>query len=367
MPAAKNPQQRLRLPLNCGGLLWFSGVMIHIDGSYKEGGGQIIRTALSLSALTGKSFRAEKIRYNRTKPGLKNQHLACIKALKQLCSARVKGAQAGSDYVEFIPGKIKPRTLSVDIGTAGSITLLLQSLLLPCMFADGEVRLKIKGGTDTKWSIPVDYFVNVILPHYENFAYFQFNDIKRGYYPKGQGFVDMTIKPKFSFSQIKAVPHFDLVRRTSLTKIKGISSASQKLRNAEVAKRQASGAKKKLSSIGCPVNIVEEYTDTASTGTIITMWVDSDKPTIGADALGEKRKRAEAVGAEAAAKLLLVLHSDAVVDSHLADNLVPLLALVGGAIKTDEITDHILSNVYVCEKFLKVRFAVDGKEKMIAV
>jgi RNA 3'-terminal phosphate cyclase len=219
------------------------------------------------------------------------------------------------------------------------------------MFADGEVRLKVKGGTDTKWSIPVDYFVNVILPHYETFSYFQFNDVKRGYYPKGQGFVDMTIKPKFSFCQIKAVPHFDLVRRTSLTKIKGISSASQKLRNAEVAKRQASGAKKKLSSIGCPVNIVE----------------DSDKPTIGADALGEKGKRAEAVGAEAAAKLLLVLHSDAVVDSHLADNLVPLLALVGGAIKTDEITDHILSNVYVCEKFLKVRFAVDGKEKMIAV
>jgi RNA 3'-terminal phosphate cyclase len=157
------------------------------------------------------------------------------------------------------------------------------------------------------------------------------------------------------------------VRKTSLTKIKGISFASQQLRNAEVAKRQASSAKKKLGSLGCPINIVEEYTDTVSTGTTITFWIDVDKPTIGADAVSQKRKRAEVVGAEAAAKLLLVLRSNAFVDSHLADNLVPLLALVGGAIKTDEITDHILSNVYVCEKFLKVRFAVNRKVKTTTV
>jgi RNA 3'-phosphate cyclase len=144
--------------------------MIHIDGSYMEGGGQIVRTALALSTLTGKPFKIDKIRHNRSRPGLKPQHLSCIDALKQLANAQVKGAQAGSDSVEFFPDRIYAATLSVDIGTAGSITLLLQSLLLPCMFADAPVRIKIKGGTDTRWSIPIDYFTNVILPFFNELA-----------------------------------------------------------------------------------------------------------------------------------------------------------------------------------------------------
>lgn len=351
--------------------------MLHIDGSYREGGGQIIRTALALSALTRIPFRAEKIRHNRPKPGLKHQHLCCINALEKLSDARVKGAQLGSSAIEFVPGKTTHGTLWLDIGTAGSITLLLQSLLLPSMFADNKVQLKIKGGTDTKWSMPIDYFTHVILDHFKDFASIKIETQKRGYYPKGQGFVELSIIPVLHINDFKnthefishlrtSVKRINLTEKVPVFQIRGISSASQILKSADVAKRQATGAKEKIGSF-YPVNIEEEYEQTASVGTIITLWTvcKQGKVAIGADALGERGKRAETVGATAAEKLLGVLNSDAVADSHLADNIIPLLALVGGRIKTETITEHIRSNIYVCETFLGTRFKVDKKQNLI--
>lgn len=351
--------------------------MLHIDGSYREGGGQIIRTALALSALTRIPFTAEKIRQNRPKPGLKHQHLCCIKALEKLSDARVKGAQLGSSAIEFVPGKTTPGTLWLDIGTAGSITLLLQSLLLPSMFADNKVQFKIKGGTDTKWSMPIDYFAHVILDHFNDFASIKIEAQKRGYYPKGQGFLKLSIIPVFHINNFKntdefishlrrSVKRIHLTEKVPLFQIRGISSASQILKSADVAKRQAIGAKEKLGRF-YPVNIEEEYEKTASIGTVISLWAvcKQGKVAIGADALGERGKPAETVGATAAEKLLGVLNSDAVADSHLADNIIPLLALVGGRIKTDTITEHIHSNIYVCETFLGTRFKVDEKRKII--
>jgi RNA 3'-phosphate cyclase len=331
--------------------------MIEIDGSVGEGGGQIIRTALALSTITGKSFTAKNIRQNRDKPGLKNQHLTGITALEELSGAKASNVDLGSDFFEFVPGKINPGTIIIDIKTAGSITLLMQCLLLPCCLANGKTRLKIKGGTDTKWSPTIDYFLNLILPNFEKLADFKIHEIKRGYYPKGQGLFDITIKPKTN----PDLTSIDLTKIPKITKIKGISSASVELRQADVAGRQAKGAKKKLSSLDIPVKIVEEYTKTESIGTVITLWMDQ----LGADFLGERKKRAEGVGVEAGAKLLLLLCSDAIVDSHLADNLIPLLGLYGGKIKTDKITNHIKSNIYVCEKFLDVKFEIDEENNTI--
>ncbi len=353
--------------------------MLHIDGSYMEGGGQILRTALALSMLTQKSFRAEKIRHNRPKPGLKNQHLCCINALKQLSGARAEGVRLGSELIEFIPAKIIPGILSLDIGTAGSIALLLQSLLLPCMFCGDEVRFKIKGGTDTKWSIPIDYFRHVILPFFEEFASIRFKKVRRGYYPRGQGLVDLSIKPHFSFhesgnidsliSQLRRkVPAVRLTARSKLMSIKGISSASYELKRAEVARRQANSATRIIGNL-CPVEIAEEYMTTASIGSVMTLWANFEQNpvTIGAGELGKKGVRAETIGASAASRLLKILNSDAAVDKHLADNIIPLLALVGGTIKTTEITGHILSNIYICEKFLNLNFKIDYQNKQISI
>jgi len=352
--------------------------MIHIDGSYMEGGGQIVRTALALSTLTGQPFRVDKIRHHRPKPGLKRQHLSCIQALKLMTNASAKGDQLGAVSLEFFPGKICSCDIAIDIGTAGSITLLLQSLLLPCLFADGPIRLKITGGTDTKWSIPIDYFARVILPFFNRLAALEIREIKRGYYPKGQGRVDLVVTPCFHLRDFKTFEDVAAHLKNSLAKIalgakphpaeiQGNSSASNHLKDARVAERQARGAAGLLDCHG-PVSIACEYQKTASAGSVITVWAVSPDGRIiaGADALGEKGLPAEKVGAAAAQKLLAVLNSDAVVDHHLADNLVPLLALAGGTLTADRITGHIRSNIYVCEKFLDVSFRIDENKNRIS-
>ncbi len=341
--------------------------MIEIDGSYGEGGGQIVRTALALSTMTGKPFEIKNIRQGRANPGLKAQHSHCIKALEMLAGAKAGGGEVGSLKLRYIPGAIKPQNLSIDIGTAGSVSLLLQSIVLPLVLAKRPSRLKITGGTDTRWAIPFDYFKNVFLVHLLKYAAIDSRIIRRGYYPKGGGRIDLKIKPKESDKKI------DLVEQGRLIQIKGISHASLELQKAQVAERQARTAKLLLSKLSCPVEIRAEYCNTESTGSGITLWaifskdaeeIDYENPVrIGSDSLGEKGKRAEDVGKEAAEMLLKEIESKAPVDQHLADNLIPFLALKGQRIKVSQVSDHTLTNIYVCERFLGRKISV--KENII--
>jgi RNA 3'-phosphate cyclase len=353
--------------------------MVRIDGSHMEGGGQILRTALALSTLTGHPFRAERIRQNRPTAGLKPQHLSAIKALIRMSGARATGAAIGAAEIEFLPGNLTPGDYSLNIGTAGSVTLLLQALLLPCMFADGEMILRLGGGTDTRWSIPVDYFTHLILPVFRRFSGVEVLGMQRGFYPRGQGALEVKIRPeprpvrlKDAAALLAAVrrrsPELDLSVRREVAGIQGVSVAASILEKARVAQRQAEAARDALGS-ALPVAIREEYCRSASPGTVITLWaVDRDgRALAGGDALGERGKPAEAVGCEAAQKLRHTLSTEAAVDVHLADNLIPLLALVGGRIRTVGITDHIRANMYVCERFLDVRFKVDVAAALIGV
>ncbi len=350
--------------------------MIEIDGSFLEGGGQIVRTALAISTVIQKPFCVFNIRKGRPKSGLKNQHLYCIKALEKLCNAKTEGAELGSMKLKYVPGKIKGQTISIDIGTAGSVTLLLQSLLLPAFFSNSKVRFKISGGTDVQWSPQFDYFANVVIPQLQRFSeMIEISLVKRGYYPKGGGKVDIKIKPKFSLEKIKEAPQINLIEQYNLIQIKGISHASLDLQKAQVAERQARSARIALGRFNCPINIRTEYRETLSTGSGITLWaifskdldeIDIFNPIrIGADALGERGKRAEDVGKEAADKLIQEINSKAPVDSHLADNLIPFLALFGGRIKVSKITPHTLTNIYTCEQFLGKIFELDEDKKII--
>ena len=343
--------------------------MIELDGSYAEGGGAIIRVGLALSTVTGKPFRAINIRKGRNMPGLKAQHVHCVKALQQLCNASVKDNYIGSTALTYEPGKISGKNITVDVGTAGSVTLVLQSLVIPSLFSSG-VRMQIKGGTDVKWSSQVDYFSEVFLPHirrYSEKAVFTLK--KRGYYPKGGGEIELYVKK----GQIKGT--LDLTENGKLMQIKGISHASSDLSKQEVAERQAASASSILRSSGIPLFVRTEYQETLSTGSGITLWaifskreddLDIVNPIIlGSDVLGEKGRKAEDIGKEAGERLLGLLNSGMPADPFLADQLIPFIALFGGAIRASEITMHTRANIYVCEQFLGKIFEVDEGRRII--
>ncbi|MBU0461990.1 MAG: RNA 3'-terminal phosphate cyclase [Nanoarchaeota archaeon] len=351
--------------------------MIEIDGSYGEGGGQIVRTALALSTILGKPFKVTNIRKGRCDSGLKPQHLTCVKALQELCDAKAEGAEIGSDSIIFEPGKIKARTLSIDVGTAGSITLLMQSLLLPAIVCGDKLRLKIKGGTDVTWSMPIDYFSQILLPQLKKYADVDFKLELRGYYPKGGGRIDLKIKGKYPLEKANEAPKIDLLEQGKLIQVKGVSHASSSLMDAQVAERQAKTAKLTLSKLDCPINIRTEYQETTSTGSGITLWaifskdvdeIDFVNPiVIGSDSLGERGKRAELVGQEAAERLMNEISYKAPVDEYLADNMMPLLAIFGGRMKVAKISSHTLTNIYIVEQFLGKVFEIDKENKIISI
>ncbi len=374
--------------------------MITLDGSHGEGGGQIVRTALGLSAITGKPFEVTKIRANRPEPGLKNQHMYGIRSVADLCNAQVEGSYVGSQYLRFDPGKLVAKNLKIDVQTAGSITLILQSILLPCCFADKKMKIQIKGGTDTAWSMPIDYFREILLFHLKRYADFDFDMLKRGYFPAGGGEVGLKISQKYRLSDfnynfdnfydnIKSQKskifgnlktesssnkdRLELIEQGKLINIKGISHAAKQLQKSEVAERQARTAKLTLNQLGVPIEIKSEYNDALSIGSAIVLWANySTKDNldftakIGADALGERGKPAEDVGKEAAENLLKEIKSGAPIDHHLADNLIPWLGLFGGKIKVSEITEHTRTNIHVVEQFLGNIFDVDEKNKVIS-
>jgi len=357
--------------------------MILIDGSQGEGGGQIVRTALALSALTGQSFKVTGIRANRPTPGLKAQHLHGVKAAMKLCDGNVEGDVIGSQELTFHPEKLAGRRFEVDIGTAGSITLLLQSVLLPAMFAGKSSTITLIGGTNVAWSMPIEYLQEVLVPQLRRYVdKLDVTLVKRGYYPAGGGKVEVRVKPKWSVSDAKSfdaflmrlraeAPHLQLTAQHHLVMVKGISHASVDLQDARVAERQAQSARHVLRELKCPIDIRHEYADTASTGSGLTLWAifskdeedidPSDPVRLGADALGEKGKRAEQVGEEAAKRLLEEIKSGAAVDRHLADNLIPLMGLVcPSEIKTSTITEHSRTNALVVERFLKTKFQLEA-------
>ncbi len=336
--------------------------MLSVNGSFLEGGGQIVRTALALAALTKQSFEIKDIRKGRKQSGLKPQHLHAIKALQELCNATVEGNTTGSEYLKFIPKKFRPKNMLIDIGTAGSITLLMQSLLPPLALAQRKVKLTLLGGTDTEWAMPIDYFKNVFMPFLKPYAEIEVNLLKRGYYPKGGGHVEITINPKFDIETRRLAPKLNLTEKSELICIKGVSHASMDLETAEVAMRQKKSAEITLNH---KPDITAEYCNTLSTGSGIVLWAVYNNTILGADSLGKPGKKAENVGFEAAKSLQKEIEANKPIDKHLADNLIPFLGLFGGTITTTEITKHTLTNIYVTELFLNRKFEVNKKGNII--
>jgi RNA 3'-terminal phosphate cyclase (ATP) len=356
--------------------------MIELDGSYGEGGGALVRTALALSTITGKEFKIINIRSGRNQPGLKAQHLHSINALKEICNAETNEIELGSTELWFKPGKIKSGIFKVDIETAGSITLLLQALILPCLFAPNKVTLKVKGGTCGKWQASVDFLQNVLLPHIQRFVEkIELKVIKRGYYPKGNGEISLEINPRFKITEYESFSQFnedliyrtakiDLIKQGEIEQIRGIVNVSKELEDKEVGERIKRAAQSSLNNFNVPMNIRVEYVSALSVGGEINLWaifsqngrVDFDNPVIiASEALVERNQSSEHIGKNVAEKLKKEIESEAATDEHLADQLISFMALLPESqIKTSKVSEHTHTNIYVVEKFLAVGFKVDG-------
>ena len=320
---------------------------MRLDGSYGEGGGQILRTAVALSAVTGIPVEIENIRKGRPNPGLSAQHVKAVEGLARICRGQVTGCQLNSTRLCFNPRKINRGNYEIDIGTAGSISLFLQCLMPALMHAPGTVRIQITGGTDVQWSPSIDYMRFVTLEALRKMGYEC--DIKlltRGYYPRGGGCVEAIINPS-------SLDHIDFDGNTC-SHVKGISHSSGL--PAHVAKRQAASAGKRLCEHGYESRILTEVNDHPSTGSGITLWCGG----VGGIALGKPGLKAEKVGEIAANAIIDELRSGAGVDEFLADQLTPYMALAkGGSFTTRMISMHTRTNIWVTEQFLPVKFKIE--------
>jgi RNA 3'-terminal phosphate cyclase (GTP) len=324
--------------------------MIEIDGSYGEGGGQILRTAVAFAAYLETPCRIRNIRKGRPKPGLRPQHAAGVKALAALCNAEVAGLHVGSGEVTIKPGRIAGGSLHVDVGTAGAIGLILQTIMLPATKALSPLLLFIRGGTDVPWAPTIGYVQEVTLPVLGHMGYEANVALtKRGYFPRGGGEVSFELK-RADLSPLR------LLEQGTVRMIQGRSHASNALRERQVAERQREGAMAVLKKSGSPAEIEVEYRPTASPGSGIDLWALAGHTCLGANALGARGKKAEEVGQEAATALLRQLNSGAALDEWMGDQILPFLAAAGGesTISIARITDHLRTNLWVINHFLPI-------------
>jgi len=337
--------------------------MIEVDGSFGSAGGQILRTATALAVVTKKPCYIFNIRAKRPKPGLMPQHLLGIQALAYLCNGRLEGDYLGSEEIKFYPGESYRDRVSVNIPTAGSITLVLQSLIPVALFAPTPIKISFDGGaTDTFFSPTIDYFRYVFLKILEKITQDEngsrpigINVLKRGYYPEGGAKVEVKTYP----AKLK---NFNLIERGSFKKILVISGASNFLKEKKVAERQIVGAREILGKLKLSIEERVEYYDTCCPGSQICLIAEFENTIIGTDNLGKLGKRAEDVGKEAALELLKEQKSGACLDKHLADQVLPYIALAEGKsqVTVSEITRHAQTNIWVIEKFIDGKFEIKG-------
>ena len=335
--------------------------MIEVDGSYGEGGGQVLRTAVAVAAVLSKEIHVFNIRAGRAEPGLRPQHMTGVKAAAQLCSAELQGLEVGATEFVFKPGELRAGTFRFDVGTAGSVTLVLQTLMPILAFAPGPVQLEITGGTDVKWSPPIDYLRLVTLPILKKIGYRgELELVRRGHYPKGGGLV------RFSTQGPSKLQPLTNDKSGSASRIHGISHATALPRH--VAERQATSAKKwlegaKLPSPSIDIEVVDDRSQ-LSPGSGIVLSAENEHGTIlGSDALGERGRPAEEVGSTAGRSLAEEVESGAMLDRHMGDMIIPYLVLAKGAseVSVSRVTQHTMTNVKVAEWFTGGRLDLEGE------
>lgn len=337
---------------------------VSIDGSEGEGGGQILRTAVSLSAITGKPVEVTNIRAKRSNPGLRPQHMAGIKIIAELFHAKIENLHVGADWIRFTPSDaFEGGSVKVDVGTAGSIPMILMAVIPAVSLSNNSIEIEITGGTDVRASPTIDYVRHVVADAYRSIGIkFSCDILKRGYYPKGGGIVKTVIAPCKEPGTMEL-----LTAREVSAKITSVCGQLPR----HVAERQTSSAILALEKKGIRCNNYSASIETAvSPGSSILVYSASDfGPHIGGDSIGELGKRAEAVGLEAADRFLESALAEVPVDPFIADMLVLPLVLAKGRSKyrIARATEHLRTNLRVASQLVGCKYSVDQQDKTYVV
>jgi RNA 3'-terminal phosphate cyclase (ATP) len=298
------------------------------------------------------------IRQKRPQSGLRPQHLEAVLTAARICNAEVKGAALGSRELWFTPQGIEGGEIEAEIGTAGSIPMLLLTILPLCAFAKAPVRLRVtKGGTDTRNAPTINYLKHVLFPMLSRMGLDASLTIEKyGYYPKGMGEIALTVQPCPKLKPLR------LEEFGKITELRGVSVCTF-LADRKVAERQAKAANEVLRLRGykAEIEVVNDSSNPLQKGSSIVLWAETDSGALlGGDAIGELGKLSEAVGREAAESLLREVESRATVDAHLADMLIPYVAMAEeeSVYVTRLVTEHLDTNMWLTQQILGVKFKV---------
>jgi len=332
--------------------------LLEIDGSQKSGSGTILRLSIALAGILNEPLHIYNIRQRRSQPGLRPQHLEAVLTAAKICNAEMKGAALGSRELWFNPVGIISGEVRAEIGTAGSIPMLLLTILPICAYAKDTVSVQVvKGGTDVQHAPTINYLKHVLLPTLERMGLKASLTIQKyGYYPKGMGEVLLEVQPCSNLTPIR------LEEFGTIEELRGVSVCTF-LEDRKVAERQAKAANGHLKDYGyeAKIQVVNDRSNPLQKGSSLVLWAEtSTGALLGGDAIGELRKLSEVVGREAAENLFREIEAQATVDIHLADMLVPYIALADGnsLYLTRDITDHLDTNIWLAQKILGVKFQV---------
>jgi len=331
--------------------------LLEIDGSYGEGGGQVLRNSAALSCVTNNPIKITNIRANRDQPGLKPQHYVVLKSLEEIFSAETSGVEIGSTEVTFKPGKIKPDKYKFEVGTAGSITLVFQAIILACLNAKEQITVSVSGGTDVKWSPSWDYFENIFLPLIEKMDVKVYSNlILRGYYPRGGGEAIITINP------MKKLKPLNIPDEQEFSEANGTISISNLPE--DITRRIKHTAVKTLLKNDIVSKIDVQQSTSLSPGVGVTLWSKTHDAIIGSTVLGDKGIPSEEVGMNAANFLLEEIRSYSTIDVFAFDQILPYLVLArknGSNVRN--LSSHASTNMWLLKQFYEdVEFEASQNE-----
>ncbi|MGQ3685220.1 MAG: RNA 3'-terminal phosphate cyclase [Candidatus Loosdrechtia sp.] len=329
--------------------------IIRIDGSFGEGGGQILRTSLSLSAITKKPFTIDNIRANRKVPGLSYQHLQAVNATARVCNAKVIGNALRSTGIKFYPENTQAGVYHFSIGTAGSVSLVLQTLFYPLSLASKPSSVTITGGTHVSHSPCTDYLDLQWLCYLKQIGFHaEMQTIKAGFYPLGNGEINTIIYPSGHRHPLQIHDRGKLLRVTGISMVSNLDM--------DIARRQQLQAQKRLSAYGIQHEISLVEMPSVGKGTMLLLIGKFEHSQCCYFSLGAPGKRAEVVADEACSEFFSFLNSNGVVDEYLTDQLIIPLALTKGTsfFKTPRITRHLLTHIEIIKLFLPVTINISG-------